>query len=185
MQKLFLIDGHAMIYRAHYAFINRPLINSKGLNTSAITGFVRIIWDILKRYQPSHIGVCFDPQGDTFRHEFFPAYKANRDKQPEDITLAIPIVKEILAGFRIPVFEVPGYEADDIIGTLAKKAEAQGFEVYMVTPDKDYGQLVSKQIFMFKPGKQGEEEILGEAEILQKWEISRIDQVIDMLGLQG
>jgi len=185
MQKLFLIDGHAMIYRAHYAFINRPLINSKGLNTSAVTGFVRIIWDILKRYQPSHFGVCFDPHGDTFRHEFFPAYKANRDKQPEDITLAIPIVKEILAGFRIPVFEVPGYEADDIIGTLAKKAEVQGFEVYMVTPDKDYGQLVSKQIFMFKPGKQGEEEILGEAEILQKWEISRIDQVIDMLGLQG
>lgn len=185
MQKLFLIDGHAMIYRAHYAFINRPLINSKGINTSAVAGFVRTLTDILKRFQPTHLGVCFDPHGDTFRHEFFPAYKANRDKQPEDITIAIPIVKEILAGFRIPVFEVPGYEADDIIGTLAKKAEGQGFEVYMVTPDKDYGQLVSDKIFIFKPGKQGEEEILGEAEILQKWEISRIDQVIDMLGLQG
>ncbi len=185
MQKLFLIDGHAMIYRAHYAFINRPLINSKGINTSAVAGFVRTLWDILKRFQPTHIGVCFDPHGDTFRHEFFPEYKANRDKQPEDITIAIPIVKEILAGFRIPVFEVAGYEADDIIGTLAKKAEARGFEVYMVTPDKDYGQLVSEKIFMLKPGKQGEEEILGESEILQKWEISRIDQVIDMLSLQG
>jgi DNA polymerase-1 len=184
-KKLFLIDGHAMVYRAHYAFINRPLINSRGINTSAVAGFVRMVWDILKRYEPSHIGVCFDPDGPTFRHEQYEPYKANRDKQPEDISIAIPIIKELMDGFRIPVYEVPGFEADDVIGTLARQAERQGFEVYMVTPDKDYGQLVSDQIFMFKPGKQGEEEILGTKEIKEKWQITRIDQVIDMLGLQG
>lgn len=184
-KKLFLIDGHAMVYRAHYAFINRPLINSKGINTSAIAGFVRIVWDILKRYEPSHIGVCFDPEGPTFRHLQYEPYKANRDKQPEDISIAIPIIKDIMDGFQIPVFEVSGFEADDVIGTLAKKAEEKGFEVFMVTPDKDYGQLVSEKIFMYKPGRQGEEEILGVDEILKKWEIKRIDQVIDMLGIQG
>ena len=185
MKKLFLIDGHAMVYRAHFAFINRPLINSKGINTSAISGFVRIVWDILKRYDPSHIGVCFDPEGPTFRHELYEPYKANRDKQPEDISIALPILREILRGFRIPVFEVPGYEADDVIGTLAWKAADQGYQVYMVTPDKDYGQLVRHNILMFKPGKQGEEEILGVPEILEKWQIKRVDQVIDMLGIQG
>ena len=185
MKKLFLIDGHAMVYRAHYAFINRPLINSKGVNTSAIAGFVRMIWDILKRYEPSHIAVCFDPKGPTFRHLEYEPYKANRDKQPEDITIAIPIIKDILDGFQIPVYEIPGFEADDVIGTLAKKAESKDFEVYMVTPDKDYGQLVSDKVFMFKPAKQGQEEILGVKEILEKWEIKRIDQVIDMLGIQG
>ena len=185
MKKLFLIDGHAMVYRTHFAFINRPLINSKGVNTSAISGFVRILWDILKRYNPSHIGVCFDPEGPTFRHDAYEPYKANRDKQPEDISVAIPIIREILRGFRIPVFEVPGFEADDVIGTLSHKAEKKGFQVYMVTPDKDYGQLVSDHVMMFKPGKQGEEEILGVPEILEKWQIKRIGQVIDMLGIQG
>lgn len=185
MKKLFLIDGHAMVYRAHYAFINRPLINSKGINTSAIAGFVRTLWDIIKRYDPSHLAVCFDPEGPTFRHEAYEPYKANRDKQPEDITIAIPIIKEILKGFGVPVYELPGFEADDVIGTLAKKAEKEGFEVYMVTPDKDYGQLVSDKVFMFKPDKQGQEEILGVPEILDKWQIERIDQVIDMLGIQG
>jgi DNA polymerase-1 len=185
MKKLFLIDGHAMVYRAHYAFINRPLINSKGINTSAVAGFVRMVWDILKRYEPSHIGVCFDPEGPTFRHDQYEPYKANRDKQPEDISIAIPIIKDIMDGFQIPVYEVPGFEADDVIGTLAKKAEKKGFEVYMVTPDKDYGQLVSEKVWMFKPGKQGQEEILGVKEVLEKWEISRVDQVIDMLGIQG
>ena len=146
MKKLFLIDGHAMVYRAHYAFINRPLINSKGHNTSAIAGFVRMIWDILKRYDPTHFAVCFDPAGPTFRHEEYELYKANRDKQPEDISYAIPIIKEILDGMQIPVYEVAGFEADDVIGTMALKAEKNGFEVFMVTPDKDYGQLVSDKV---------------------------------------
>ena len=185
-KKLFLLDGHALVYRAHYAFINRPLINSKGLDTSAITGFVRSLWDIMKNQKPTHLAVAFDPKGGTFRHEQYPLYKANRNEQPEPITIALPIINEIVKGFNIPIVTIPNYEADDAIGTLAKQAEKEGFKVYMVTPDKDYAQLVSENIFMYKPSRQGNGvEILGIPEVLEKWDIERVDQVIDVLGLQG
>ena len=184
---LFLLDGHALVYRAHYAFISRPLFNSKGMNVSAVSGFIRSLWDIIKTYKPSHIGVSFDlSDKETFRHKMYPLYKANRDAQPEDITLAVPIIKEIIEAMNIPVITLRGYEADDIIGTLSKKAEKKGFTVYMVTPDKDYAQLVSENIFMYKPARMGNDiEILGVPEILANWEIERIEQVIDILGLQG
>jgi DNA polymerase-1 len=186
MKKLFLLDGHALVYRAHYAFITRPLINSKGVNTSAITGFVRTLWDLIKNQKPSHLAVAFDPSGPTFRHEFFPAYKAGRDATPEDITIAIPWIKQIVEAFNIPIICIPNYEADDVIGTLAKQAAREDFEVYMVTPDKDYAQLVEDHIFMYKPSRQGNEvEILGVPEVLESWEIERVEQVIDILGLQG
>ncbi len=185
-KKLFLLDGHALVYRAHYAFINRPLFNSKGVNTSAITGFVRTLWDLMKNQKPTHIAVAFDLSGPTFRHEMFPAYKANRDAQPEDITTALPIIEEIIKAFNIPIVKLAGYEADDVIGTLSKQAEKEGFKVYMVTPDKDYAQLVSENIFMYKPARSGNAvEILGIPEILEKWDIANVDQVIDILGLQG
>lgn len=185
-KKLFLLDGHALVYRAHFAFIARPLINSKGINTSAITGFVRTLWDIIKNEKPSHLAVAFDPKGKTFRHETFPEYKANRDAQPEDIAIALPYIHQILEGFNIPTIVLDNYEADDVIGTLSKQAEKEGFTVYMVTPDKDYAQLVSKNIFMYKPSRQGNGvDVLGEKEILAKWDIARVDQVIDILGLQG
>ncbi len=185
-KKLFLLDGHALVYRAHFAFINRPLINSKGVNTSAITGFVRTLWDLISNEKPSHIAVAFDPSGGTFRHEYYPAYKANRDAQPEDIGKAIPIVKKILEGFHIPMIMVTNYEADDVIGTVSKQAEKEGFKVYMVTPDKDYGQLVSENIFMYKPSRQGNGiDILGEKEIKETWEIDNVMQVVDSLGLIG
>lgn len=185
-KKLFLLDGHALVYRAHYAFIHRPLINSKGMNTSAVTGFVRTLWDLLRNQKPTHIAVAFDPPSPTFRHEMFKEYKANRDAQPEDITIAFPYIKNIVKAFNIPIITVPTYEADDTIGTVAKQAEKEGFNVYMVTPDKDYAQLVSDKVFMYKPSRTGSEvEILGEKEILEKWQIKRVDQVIDILGLQG
>jgi len=185
-KKLFLLDGHALVYRAHFAFINRPLINSKGVNTSAITGFVRSLWDILKNQEPTHIAVAFDPMGKTFRHDDFPAYKANRDAQPEDIATALPYIMKIVEGFNIPIVMIDNYEADDVIGTLAKQAEKEGFTVYMVTPDKDYAQLVSENIYMYKPARMGNGiEILGVKEILEKWQIENVDQVIDVLGLQG
>ena len=185
-KRLFLLDGNALVYRAHYAFINRPLVNSKGLNTSAITGFVRSLWDILVNQKPTHIAVSFDITSKTFRNDWFPEYKANRDAQPEDISIAMPYIMEIIKGFNIPIVTLENYEADDIIGTLAKQAEKEGFTVYMVTPDKDFSQLVSKNIFLFKPSRQGNGvDILGEKEILDMWNISRVDQVIDMLGLQG
>ena len=185
-KKLFLLDGHALVYRAHYAFINRPLINSKGINTSAITGFVRFVWDVLKNQNPSHIAVAFDPKGPTFRHEEFEPYKANRDAQPEDITIAFPYIESIVKAFNIPILSIPGYEADDVIGTISKQAEKEGFTVYMVTPDKDYAQLVSENIFMYKPSRQGNGvDILGVPEILEKWDIENVEQVIDVLGLQG
>ena len=185
-KKLFLLDGHALVYRAHYAFINRPLINSKGINTSAITGFTRSLWDILQKKKPSHIAVAFDPKGDTFRHEMYEPYKANRDAQPEDITIAFPYIKSIVEAFNIPIITVDGYEADDTIGTVAKQAEKEGFTVYMVTPDKDYAQLVSDKIFMYKPARFGNGiDILGEQEVLEKWDIENVLQVIDILGLQG
>ena len=185
-KKLFLLDGHALVYRAHYAFINRPLINSKGINTGAITGFVRTLWDIITNQKPSHLAVAFDPKGPTFRHDEFSEYKANRDKQPEDISIAMPYIQSIVRAFNIPIVSIPSYEADDVIGTLAKQAEKEGFEVFMVTPDKDYAQLVSNNIFMYKPSRQGlGVDILGTQEILDSWDIEKIEQVIDVLGLQG
>ncbi|MEZ4918489.1 MAG: DNA polymerase I [Saprospiraceae bacterium] len=185
-KKLFLLDGHALIYRAHYAFITRPLMNTKGWNISAIHGFMRTLWEMMKSEKPTHLAVVFDPPTKTFRHEKFEDYKANRDAQPEDITLAIPWVKKIVQAMNIPVIIIDHYEADDVIGTLAKQAGQSGYEVYMVTPDKDYGQLVDKNIFLYKPGRQGGEvEIMGEKEICEKWGIDRVDQVIDMLGLMG
>ena len=185
-KKLFLLDGHALVYRAHYAFINRPLINSKGINTSAITGFVRALWDILQKQKPSHLAVAFDPKGPVFRNRDFEAYKANRDAQPEDIGIALPYIESIVKAFNIPIVMVDDFEADDVIGTLAKQAEKEGFKVYMVTPDKDYAQLVSENIFMYKPSRQGNGvDILGVPEVLEKWDIAKVEQVIDVLGLQG
>lgn len=185
-KKLFLLDGHALIYRAHFAFIARPLINSKGWNTSAITGFVNTLWDIMQNEKPTHLAVSFDLEGPTFRHDMYPAYKANREEQPEDIGFALPWVRDIIRAWHIPVVELPGYEADDVIGTLAKQAEKEGFQVFMVTPDKDYGQLVSENIFVYKPSRQGNGiEILGVPEICETWNIRHVDQVVDMLGLQG
>lgn len=185
-KRLFLLDGHALVYRAHFAFINRPLINSKGVNTSAITGFVRTLWDILVNQNPTHIAVAFDPKGKTFRHEYYPEYKANREEQPDDIKVALPLIQNIVEGFNIPIMMVDNYEADDAIGTVAKQAEKEGFTVYMVTPDKDYAQLVSDHIYMYKPSRQGNGvDIWGIKEICEKWGIERADQVIDVLGLQG
>ncbi len=185
-KKLFLLDGHALVYRAHYAFISRPLINSKGMNVSAITGFTRVLWDVIQNQKPTHIAVSFDLKGPTFRHEMYEEYKAHRDAQPEDISIAIPHIQKILEGFNIPIVTMEGYEADDIIGTLAKQAEKEGFKVFMMTPDKDFAQLVSDNIFMYIPGRKGNDvEILGEKEVLEKWEIKRVDQVVDVLGLQG
>lgn len=185
-KKLFLLDGHALVYRAHFAFINRPLINSKGINTSAITGFVRTLWDLINTQKPTHIAVAFDPSGPTFRNDEYPEYKANREEQPKDISIAIPYIKSIVEAFHIPIIMMDGFEADDVIGTISKKAEKEGFKVYMVTPDKDYAQLVSENILIYKPSRQGNGvEIMGVPEILEKWEIDRVDQVIDVLGLQG
>ncbi len=186
MKKLFLLDGHALIYRAHYAFISRPLINSKGWNVSAVQGFMRTLWDMMQREKPTHLAVVFDPPGGTFRHTEFELYKANRDAQPEDITLAIPWVEKIVRAMNIPVLIIQNYEADDVIGTLAKQAEKQGYDVYMVTPDKDFGQLVDEHVFLYKPGRQGNDvEIWGVKEVCERWGIERVDQVIDMLGLMG
>jgi DNA polymerase-1 len=185
-KKLFLLDGHALVYRAHYAFIARPLINSKGWNTSAVAGFTRTLVDLINNQNPTHIAVSFDLSGPTFRHEMYEPYKANREAQPEDITFALPYVHKLVEAFKIPVVTKEGYEADDVIGTLAKQAEKEGFDVYMVTPDKDYAQLVSDHIFMYKPGRQGNEvQILGVPEVCEKWGIEKVEQVIDVLGLQG
>ncbi|MDQ3142630.1 MAG: DNA polymerase I [Bacteroidota bacterium] len=186
MKKLFLLDGHALVYRAHYAFISRPLYNSKGLNVSAISGFTRTLWDIIQNEKPSHLAVAFDLRGPTFRHEFFQEYKANREAQPEDITLAFPYIEKLVEAFNIPIVTCETFEADDVIGTLAKQAAKEGFTVYMVTPDKDYGQLVEDHILMYKPSRQGNGiDILGPAEVKQTWGINRVEQVIDMLALQG
>ncbi len=186
MKKLFLLDGHALIYRAHYAFIARPLFNSKGWNVSAIHGFVRMLWDLILREKPTHLAVVFDPPGGTFRHEQYEPYKANREEQPEDITLAIPWVEKIVRAMNLPVVIVPNYEADDVMGALARQAAEQGYQVYLVTSDKDMGQLVSDRIFLYKPGRQGNDvEIWGPAEVCERWGIQRVEQVIDMLGLMG
>ncbi len=185
-KRLFLLDGHALVYRAHFAFISRPLINSKGVNTSAVTGFTRTLWDLMQNEKPTHLAVVFDPTGPTFRHEMYAEYKANREEQPDDIRIAIPYIRRMLEAWHIPILSVENYEADDVIGTLAKQAEKEGYTVYMVTPDKDFGQLVSEKIFLYKPSRQGNGvEIMGKKEICEKWQIDRVDQVIDILALQG
>lgn len=186
MNKLFLLDAYALIYRAYYALIKSPRINSKGFNTSAILGFVNTLEDVLKKESPTHIGVAFDPSGPTFRHEAYKEYKAQREETPEAIKLSVPIIKDIIRAYRIPILEVPGYEADDVIGTLATEAGRRGITTYMMTPDKDYGQLVSENVFMYRP-KYGDKEfdIMGIEEVKAKFNIESTSQVIDMLGLMG
>ena len=186
MDKLFLLDAYALIYRAYYALIKSPRINSKGFNTSAILGFVNTLEDVLKKESPTHIGVAFDPAGPTFRHEAYKEYKAQREETPEVIRLSVPIIKDIIKAYRIPILEVPGYEADDVIGTLATEAGKRGITTYMMTPDKDYGQLVSENVFMYRP-KYGDKEfdVMGVEEVKAKFNIKSPAQVIDMLGLMG
>ena len=183
--KLFLIDAYALIYRSYYAFIKNPRINSKGVNTSAVFGFINTLEDVLKREQPTHIAVAFDPKGPTFRHEAFEQYKAQREETPEVIRQSVPVIKEVIQAYHIPILEVPYYEADDVIGTVAKQAAANGFEVYMMTPDKDYGQLVADHIYMYRPKFGGDYEVLGVSEVLEKYQLQSTEQVIDLLGLMG
>lgn len=185
MEKLFLLDAYALIYRGYYAFIKNPRINSKGLNTSAILGFMNTLYEVLDKEKPTHIGVAFDPAGPTFRHEAYEEYKAQRESCPEDIRKAVPIIKEVLNAMRIPILEVQGYEADDVIGTLATKAGNAGIDTYMLTPDKDYGQLVTENVRMYRPRHGGGYEIMGPAEVENKYGISSTSQVIDLLGLMG
>jgi len=184
MNKLFLLDAYAIIFRAYYAFINRPTINSKGLNTSAILGFCNTLREIIDKEHPTHLGVAFD-HGKTFRHEAYPPYKAQREETPEDIKLSVPYIKEILQAMHIPVLQADGFEADDVIGTLATKAGKAGVETYMLTPDKDYGQLIAPNVFMFKPRHGGGYDKIGESEIKEKYGIDSAHKVIDLLALMG
>lgn len=186
MEKLFLLDAYALIYRAYYAFIKNPRINSKGFNTSAILGFINTLEDVLKKENPTHIGIAFDPKGPTFRHEAYKEYKAQREETPEVIRESVPVIKEFIKAYNIPIFEVPGYEADDVIGTLAKQAEKRGIITYMMTPDKDYGQLVSDTTFIYRP-KYGDKEfeVMGIERVKEKFGIDNTQQVIDLLGLMG
>ena len=185
MKKLLLIDAYAMIFRAYYAFIRAPRMNSKGENTSAIFGFCVTLEDLIRKINPTHVGVAFDPAGGTFRHEAYEQYKAQRPETPEDIRKAVPVIKQLLEAMNIPVLEVPGFEADDVIGTLSKQGEQAGYEVYMATPDKDYGQLVSDHVFMYRPRHTGGFELMGPKEVCDKYGLSNKDQVIDLLGLMG
>ena len=185
-KKLFLLDGMALIYRAYFAFNQNPRLTSTGVNTSAAFGFTNTLLDILRKENPSHIGISFDTAAPTERHIEFEAYKAHRESMPEDLRSNIPFIFKIIDAFNIPMFNIDGYEADDVIGTLAKKAGQNGFKIYMMTPDKDFGQLVDENIFMYKPPRLGNTfEVLGVKEILYKWEIDRVEQVIDILGLWG
>lgn len=186
MKKLFLLDAYALIYRAYFALNKNPRVNSKGLNTSAIMGFLNTLYEVLKNEKPTHIGVAFDLGAPTLRTDSFSDYKANREETPPDIKISVPYIKEIIKGFNIPIYECEGYEADDVIGTLSKKAEKEGFKVYMMTPDKDFGQLVSENIMIYKPAKGGEPaKVLGVKEVCEKFGIARPEQVIDILGLWG
>ena len=185
MEKLFLLDAYALIYRSYYAFIKNPRINSKGLNTSAIVGFVNTLQEVLTKEQPTYLGVAFDPHGPTFRSEAYPEYKAQREATPEDIRKAVPIIKDLLKAWNIPILQVDGYEADDVIGTLATKAEKQGVTTYMLTPDKDYGQLVKENVFIFRPRHGGGYETMGPEEVKQKYGIPSTSAVIDLLALMG
>src|SRR3954462_12757987 len=185
-KRLFLLDAYALIFRAYYALIRNPRITSKGKNTNAQFGFTNTIIELINNQKPTHMAVCFDTAAPTERHTDFTEYKSNRQETPEDLSAAIPDIKRIIKGLNIPVIESNGYEADDVIGTLSKQAEALGYEVYMVTPDKDYGQLVSEKVKIYKPGYQGGEvEIMGPKEVCEKWCIDSVDQVIDILGLMG
>jgi DNA polymerase-1 len=185
-KKLFLLDAYALIYRAHFAFTKNPRINSRGMNTSVPFGFTNTLLEVLQKQKPTHIGVAFDTAKPTFRDEIFKEYKATRQETPEDIRSGIPIVKEIIRGFNIPILELDGFEADDIIGTLAKKACDDGFIVYMMTPDKDFGQIVNDCVFLYKPAYMGNAvDIMGPKEVCEKWDIENVSQVIDILGLQG
>lgn len=185
-KKLFLLDAYALVYRAHFAFTKTPRINSKGINTSVPFGFTNTLLEVLTKQKPTHIGVAFDTAAKTFRDEIFKEYKATRQEMPEDIRYGVPKVKEIIRGFNIPVLELDGYEADDIIGTLAKEAEKLGFEVFMMTPDKDFGQLVTEHIHLYKPAYMGNAvDIMGPKQVCEKWDIENVSQVIDILGLQG
>lgn len=185
MEKLFLLDAYALIYRSYYAFIKNPRINSKGLNTSAIVGFLNTLHEVLTKEQPTHLGVAFDPHGPTFRSDVYPAYKAQREATPEDIRRAVPIIKELMDAWNIPILQVDGYEADDVIGTLATKAGTKGIKTYMLTPDKDYGQLVNDNVFIFRPRHGGGYETMGPEEVKAKYAIPSTEAVIDLLALMG
>ena len=182
---LLLVDAYAMIFRAYYAFIKAPRMNSKGENTSAVFGFCVTLEDLVRKINPTHLGVAFDPKGGTFRHEAYEQYKAQRPETPEDIRKAVPVIKQLLEAMNIPVLEVPGFEADDVIGTLSVLGEKAGYEVYMATPDKDYGQLVSDHVFMYRPRHTGGFELMGPREVCDKYGLQRKEQVIDLLGLMG
>ena len=184
MAKLFLIDAYALIYRSYYALIRNPRINSKGFNTSAILGFCNTLNEIITKENPTHIGVAFD-HGKTFRHDAYPEYKAQREQTPEDIRKSVPVIKGLLKAMNIPILQVNGFEADDIIGTLASKAGQQGIETYMLTPDKDYGQLIADNIYMYKPRHGGGYDIIGKEQITEKYGISYPIQIIDLLALMG
>src|SRR6201996_6130571 len=185
-KKLFLLDAMALIFRAYYALIRAPRVTSKGKNTNAQFGFTNALVDLINNQQPSHMAVCFDTHAPTERHTDFADYKANRQEAPEDLLSAVPDIKAIITGFNIPCVELDGFEADDVIGTLSKQAEAAGYEVYMVTPDKDYGQLVTEKVKIYKPGYQGGiAEIMGPKEVCEKWNIKDVAQDIDILGLMG
>ncbi|MBR6366959.1 MAG: DNA polymerase I [Bacteroidaceae bacterium] len=185
MEKLFLLDAYALIYRAYYALIRTSRINSKGLNTSAILGFVNTLEYVLNNENPTHIGIAFDPSGKTFRHEMYEPYKAQRESTPEDIKLSVPIIKKIIEAYNIPILEVAGFEADDVIGTLSHQADEKGIQTFMLTPDKDYGQLVTENVKMFRPKHTGGYEVMGIEEVKKKFGIENTDQVIDFLGLMG
>src|SRR5665647_155786 len=185
-KKLFLLDAYALIFRAYYAFIKNPRITSGGLNTSAIFGFLLALEEVLQKQKPTHIAVVFDTPTPTFRHEMFKEYKAHRDATPEDIIKAVPYIKRLIEAYKIPVIDYPGFEADDVIGTLARKASEKGFTTFMMTPDKDYAQLVSGRIFMLKPSRSGNESILwGVEDIKKEFSVQRPEQVIDVLALMG
>ena len=185
-KRLFLLDAFALIFRGYYAFIKNPRINSKGMDTSAIMGFMNSLLDVIKRERPDHLAVCFDKGGSHIRKEMFDDYKANRDETPEAISIAVPYIQKILNAMHIPVVVKEGFEADDVIGTLAKQAEKEGFKTFMVTPDKDFAQLVSENIFMYRPARMGNGiEIWGVPEVQAKFEVERPEQVIDYLGMMG
>src|SRR3984885_8384434 len=185
-KRVFLLDAMALIFRAYYALISSPRITSKGRNTNAQFGFTNAVVELINNQHPSHMAVCFDTEAPTERHTDFAAYKANRQEAPEDLISALPDIKAIVSGFNIPCVELDGYEADDVIGTLSQQAAASGYEVFMVTPDKDYGQLVTEKVRIYKPGYQGGlAEILGPKEVCEKWNIKDVSQVIDILGLMG
>ncbi|MDE7126977.1 MAG: DNA polymerase I, partial [Bacteroidales bacterium] len=185
-KRLFLIDGHALIFKMYYAFLRHPMINSKGMDTSILFGFTKYILELIGKEKPTHLAISFDPPGGTFRHEMYPGYKGTRSETPQLVIDSLEPLTEICQALRIPVLMMKGYEADDVIGTVAKKAEKEGFTVYMVTPDKDYGQLVSEHVLQYRPGKAGNEnEILGPAEICSKYGISSPGQVIEMLTICG